>query len=48
MGVLDKFQDVMKLNDDDDYEDDDFFDDDYEDDYGNAFEDDYADDDYDE
>lgn len=33
MGVLDKFLDVMKLNDDDDYEDDDFFDDDYEDDY---------------
>lgn len=32
MGVLDKFLDVMKLSDDDDYEDDDFFDDDYEDD----------------
>lgn len=34
MGVLDKFLDVMKLSDDDDYEDDDFFEDDeYEDDY---------------
>ena len=33
MGVLDKFMDIMKLNDDDDY-DDDFFDDGYEDDYG--------------
>ncbi len=32
MGVLDKFLDIMKLSDDDDY-DDDFFDDDYEDDY---------------
>lgn len=32
MGVLDKFLDIMKLNDGDDY-DDDFFDDDYEDDY---------------
>lgn len=32
MGVLDKFMDIMKLNDDDDYEDD-FFDDEYEDDY---------------
>lgn len=32
MGVLDKFMDIMKLNDDDDY-DDDFYDDDYEDDY---------------
>ncbi len=30
MGVLDKFMDIMKLNDDEDYEDD-FFDDDYED-----------------
>lgn len=30
MGVLDKFLDVMKLSDDDDYEDDDFFDDDFE------------------
>ena len=30
MGVLDKFLDIMKLSDDDDYEDDDFFDDDYE------------------
>ena len=33
MGVLDKFLDIMKLSDDDDYEDDDFFDDDYDDDY---------------
>ena len=33
MGVLDKFLDIMKLSDDDDYDDDDFFDDDYEDDY---------------
>ncbi|MGF0032864.1 cell division protein SepF [Bariatricus sp. SGI.154] len=34
MGVLDKFLDIMKLSDDDDYEDDDFFDDDdYEEDY---------------
>lgn len=32
MGVLDKFLDIMKLNDDEDY-DDDFLDDDYEDDY---------------
>ena len=32
MGVLDKFMDIMKLN-DDEYEDDDFFDDDYEDDF---------------
>lgn len=32
MGVLDKFLDIMKLSDDDDYEDD-FFDDEYEDDY---------------
>jgi cell division inhibitor SepF len=30
MGVLDKFLDIMKLNDDDDY-DDDFFDDDFDD-----------------
>lgn len=33
MGVLDKFLDIMKLSDDDDYDDDDFFDDDYEDDF---------------
>ena len=32
MGVLDKFLDIMKLSDDDDYDDDDFFDDDYDDD----------------
>lgn len=32
MGVLDKFLDIMKLSDGDDYEDDDFFDDEYEDD----------------
>lgn len=32
MGVLDKFLDIMKLSDDDDYENDDFFDDDYDDD----------------
>ena len=32
MGVLDKFLDIMKLTDDDDY-DDDFYDDDFEDDY---------------
>ena len=32
MGVLDKFLDIMKLSDDDDYdENDDFFDDDYDD-----------------
>lgn len=33
MGVLDKFLDIMKLSDDDEYEDDDFFDDDEYDDY---------------
>lgn len=33
MGVLDKFLDIMRLTDEDDYEDDEFFDDDYEDDY---------------
>lgn len=34
MGVLDKFLDIMKLSDDDDYENDDFFDDDeYEEDF---------------
>lgn len=33
MGVLDKFLDIMKLSDDDDYDDDDFFDDDYDEDY---------------
>lgn len=34
MGVLDKFLDIMKLSDDDEYdENDDFFDDDYEDEY---------------
>lgn len=33
MGVLDKFLDIMKLSDDDDYDDDDFFDDDDYDDY---------------
>ena len=33
MGVLDKFLDIMKLSDEDDYDDDDFFDDDYDDDY---------------
>ena len=33
MGVLDKFLDIMRLSDDDDYEDDEFFDEDYEDDY---------------
>lgn len=32
MGVLDKFLDIMKLSDDDEY-DDDFFDDEYDDDY---------------
>ena len=31
MGVLDKFLDIIKLNDDEDY-DDDFFDDEYDDD----------------
>lgn len=31
MGVLDKFLDIMKLSDDDDYEDDDLFDDEYDD-----------------
>ena len=33
MGVLDKFLDIMKLSDDDEYDDDGFFDDDYEDEY---------------
>ena len=33
MVVLDKFLDIMRLTDDDDYEDDEFFDEDYEDDY---------------
>lgn len=33
MGVLDKFLEVMKLDNDDDYEDDDFFEDDFEDDF---------------
>lgn len=35
MGVFDKFLDIMKLNDDDEYEDDDLYEDDdyYEDDY---------------
>lgn len=33
MGVLDKFLDIMRLNDEDDYDDDDFFDDDYDDEY---------------
>ena len=33
MGVLDKFLDIMKLSDDDDYDNDDFFDDDFDDDY---------------
>lgn len=33
MGVLDKFLDVIKLSDDDEYEDDDFFDDEFDDDY---------------
>ena len=34
MGVLDKFLDIMKLSDDDDYdENDDFFDDEYDDEY---------------
>ena len=33
MGVLDKFLDIMKLNDGDEDYDDDFFDDDYDDDY---------------
>ena len=42
MGVLDKFLDIMKLSDDDDYEDDDFFDDDYDDDRYNS-DSDYAD-----
>ena len=58
MGVLDKFLDIMKLSDDDDYEDDDFFDDDYDDDYEDEkpkkgifsrlmkSDDDYDDDDY--
>lgn len=32
MGVLDKFMDIMKLNDDDEY-DDDFYDDEYDDEY---------------
>ena len=31
MGVLDKFLDIMKLSDDDEYDEDDFFDDDEED-----------------
>jgi len=33
MGVLDKFLDIMKLSDEEDYDDDDFFDDDEYDDY---------------
>ncbi len=33
MGVLDKFLDIMRLSDDDDYDNEDFFDDDYDDDY---------------
>ena len=35
MGIFDKFLDIMKLNDDDDYDDDGFYDDDefYEEDY---------------
>ena len=34
MGVLDKFLDIMKLSDDDEYDEDDFFDDDeYDDEY---------------
>ena len=33
MGVLDRFLDIMRLSDDDEYEDDDFFEDDYADDY---------------
>ena len=32
MGVLDKFLDIMKLSDDEDY-DDDFYDDEYDDDF---------------
>ena len=32
MGVLDKFLDIMKLSDDDEYDDDDFFDDFFSDD----------------
>ncbi len=31
MGVLDKFLDIMKLSDDEDYDDDDFFDEEYDD-----------------
>lgn len=31
MGVLDKFLDIMKLSDDDEYDDDDFFDEEYDD-----------------
>ena len=34
MGVLDKFLDIMKLSDEDEYDEDDFFDDDeYDDEY---------------
>ena len=33
MGVLDKFLDIMKLSDDDEYDEDDFFDDEYDDEY---------------
>ena len=33
MGVLDKFLDIMKLSDDDEYDDDDFFDDEYDEEY---------------
>lgn len=59
MGVLDKFLDIMRLSDDDDYyDDDDYFDDDYEDDYddrpakknifGRSKKNSYDDDDYDD
>ena len=43
MGVLDKFLDIMKLNDGDEDYDDDFFDDDYDDDFYDE-EDEYFDD----
>ena len=37
MGVLDKFLEVMKLDNDDDYEDDDFFEDDFVEDLEDFF-----------
>ena len=46
MGVMDKFLNAMKLNDDDDYYDDDYYDDFYDDFYDDYYYNDYYD--YDE